>query len=1201
MHFSAYVIPRPERERARVDLQAVRAMIGPTCRFGNHTLQFLRVMKLTAFLICACALTVSAKSFSQTVTAHYENAPLTKVLRSIQEKSGYSIIFSPDNVRDFKTTFSVKDASIQATLDACLNGLPFTYNIDENKIITIRPAAAPQQAPQPADTASLIRGKIVDEKGEPVAGVSVFVKNSTLGTITDDKGQFSLTTSSNAVLVLTHVGFERMEYHVKNKSTFSITINHFVTALSEVAISYSNGYQDIPKERATGSFDLIDNKLINREVSTDIISRIDGLANSLYFDKRQGGTTPNLAQMTIRGYSSINSNSQPLVVIDNFVFNGDIQTINPNDVQSITVLKDAAATSIWGARAGNGVIVITTKKGAYNQHIKVSVNANTTVSGAPDLDYSPNWIKSTDFINVEQQLFQQGFYGAQLTALGHPPVSPVVALLAEAQQGTISAASASASIDSLRNYDERSDLKKYFYRSQINQQYSVNISGGNSNSAYFLSGGYDKNRNNQVGSDFDRFTMTSGYQFTPFKGFELTSSLSYVENTSYSDLTINEITTGGNYGIYPYAQLADSKGNPLPIVHDYSTAYVNQADQEGFLNWQFFPLQELRNGYNRSTNHEYDTRINLGVKYSPFDGLSAEVRYQYERQVGDFSYLEDQRGFTARNLINEYANLSGTTVSGFNVPVGDILNSSSSVLGVQNARAQLDYSKSWRRNELTFLGGGEINDAQANSNSNTLYGYNAEFGTYKPVDYTTGFRLNPTGYHSTIPFRASESGTTNRFVSLYANAAYTYNKLYTLSLSGRRDASNVFGISTNNAWKPLWSAGLKWDMSGEKFYHFDAMPKLALRTTYGYSGNVNNNIPALATLYYTNNFAFYTNATQAIINNPPNNDLKWENVGMLNVAADIGLKNGILSGSVEYFHKNMTDLLAPIPLDPTAGFGTSLYANSANIKGNGVDVQLLAKEINHRDFRWETSLILSYYRDKVKKYLGTSGPAVASSYVGVPLYPSPVVGRLLEPVYAYRWGGLDSAGNPQGYSNGKLSENYQGIVNDSVYTLKYKGSALPLYFGAMRNNFTWKNWTVSVNIVYKFGFYFHKPTISYSNFFNSWSMNSDYYKRWQKPGDEKITTVPSMDYPANSYRDQFYANAEPNFLRGDNIRLQDINLSYDIRDKLKRIGFSSFQVYLYANNLGLIWRMDKSTKLDPDYGSSIPPSKSIALGLRASF
>jgi hypothetical protein len=417
-------------------------------------------------------------------------------------------------------------------------------------------------------------------------------------------------------------------------------------------------------------------------------------------------------------------------------------------------------------------------------------------------------------------------------------------------------------------------------------------------------------------------------------------------------------------------------------------------------------------------------------------------------------------------------------------------------------------------------------------------------------------------------------------LSYFINAAYTYNTRYTLSVSGREDEANLFGVKTNEKGTPLWSAGAAWLLSNESFYKLLWLPELKLRTTYGCNGNISR----LASAYTTATFnpANTTPLTEAYILTPPNEKLRWEKVNVLNAGIDFKTQNNILSGTVEWYSKRSTNLMGQAAIDPTLGLadfsGSSFYyGNVAAMKGNGIDVELNSYILDKK-FKWFTTVLFSKASSKVTKYLL---PENTAGYVYLPVSQNninPVEGRPVFSVYSYRWLGLDPAtGDPLGYYNGGSSKDYNSIYTQtSLDTMVFNGAAQPAYFGAVRNSFTWKNISVSANISYKFGYYFRKPSINYYSLFSTWNGSGDYANRWQKPGDEKITNVPSLVYPANSDRDFFYEYSEILVEKGGNIRLEDVTVSYDIdRQQWHQLPFKHCRFYLYSSNLCGLWVANK--------------------------
>lgn len=1041
-----------------------------------------------------------------------------------------------------------------------------------------------------------ISGRILTESGKPVSGATISVKLYNEFIVSDTSGNFALVVpDKEAILHISHIGFESQTLTVtKGQSGLEVYLKRDESVLQNVIVS--TGYQNIPKERATGSFTTINNTLLNRSVSTDILSRLENVSSGLLFDRRNNGQPV----LSIRGQSTILSDAAPLIVVDNFPYQGDINNLNPNDIENVTILKDASAASIWGSRAGNGVIVITTKRGRLNQPLKLELNSNLTIGDKPDLYYNRAFINSSDFIDVEKMLFSQGYYTWQEGDPGQT-LSPVVQLLIAERDGKISTDEAESRINALKQIDARKDISKYFYQKSVNQQYALSLSGGQPKLSYFLSGGFDDNKDNLVRNGLSRVTLHSLTTYYPIKSLEFSTGITYSNSTQKENNTgAAQINSGGGKGLYPYAQIADANGNPLPIVRDYSSSYVAAADSNGLLDWYYRPLQDLRNAdYKINTE---DMRVNTTARYHFTKWMNLEALYQYEHQTTTVNNLQNQQMYYVRNLINEFAYNDGSGIIQFAVPKGSILDHSVSSMVSQSGRVQLNIGKQWQENnEINAIAGFEIRQAKVSELGSRLYGYNDDLANSIPVDYVSQLPVNPYGYSQQIPSNVSVSGLTDRNLSYFANAAYTYRKRYIISASARKDESNLFGVNANQKGVPLWSAGVAWIVSSEKSFPLSSwLPYLKIRSTYGYNGNVNKSLTAYTTATYTTDYT--TGLPIAQILTPPNPDLSWEKIGIFNLGIDFETKNNLLSGSLEYYLKKGLNLIGSTPLDPTAGFNiagrTNFIGNNADMKGHGFDVQLLIK----KDFgkvRWASNILFSYTTDRVTRY---DYKSAVSDYLSP--YPSPMVGKPRFGIYSFKWAGLDpETGDPQVYLNGEKTKDYSTISYDATPDdLVYNGPSLPPYFGSWRNSFSLYGFTIGCNISYKFGYFFTRSSINYEALFDNWIGNVDFDKRWQKPGDEKTTQVPSMPATPDYSRDYVYNNSSILVEKGDHIRLQDINLKYRF-DKAKShwLPFNSLSIYGYINNLGIIWRANQS-HIDPDFVfQPYPPSKSYSLGLSIQF
>jgi len=955
-------------------------------------------------------------------------------------------------------------------------------------------------------------------------------------------------------------------------------------ALEEVQVN--TGYQRIPKERATGSFIFIDSTLLHRSVSPDMISRLKSAAPTLMFDERTGGAP----QLSIRGRSTIFAEDQPLIVLDNFPYDGDISNINPNDIASVTILKDAAAASIWGVRAGNGVIVITTKSGHLNRRIGIGLQANLTIGNKPDAFYQPR-ISTKDFIDVEQFLFEKGFYSADLNnGFDYPPISPVVDLLYQAsEQATDNGREVVETLERLGKNDIRNDIEQYLYQRSLNEQYILNIEGGNEKHQFYYAMGVDRNRGDMVGNGSARYTLNIRETFEPLPKLKMNAGLAYTLNKTTVNNTLQDITTGGPSGraVYPYQRLRDDEGNNLAIVHDYSQPFKSISQERGLLNWDYVPLDELK--LTDNTAKSSNIRATASVSYPIVRGLKAAAYYLYERQTRNTRLHYDQQSYYARNLINQYsvlpANGQDDGAIQRNIPLGDILNLGSAVTTVQNGRFLLDYHASWQEHMLTAIAGFEAREVSADGHVSRFYGYDSYTGSSQSVDMTRSFPLYPGG-SAFIPDGQGVSGRNDRFRSWFSNASYSYNQLYTISLSGRIDQSNYFGVNANQRSVPLWSVGLKYNLSREGFYRLAPISKLILRLTYGLSGNIDKTVAAFTTARYTSNSQ--TGQPSASLVNPPNPNLKWEKSAMLNVGLDFSLRGGILDGSIEFYKRKGTDLMGFAPLNPTTGF-SSYKGNVAGMNGKGIDVQLNGS-VGQGKFRWNPGLNFNYTADKVTRY--SVSPSLVSYLVDASLRGtapdaySPTVGKPLFGVYSFQWGGLDPEGNPIGFIDGKPSTDYVSLLstaNKTVDSLVFHGRAQPSVYGAFLNSWSYGSWKLSVSIAYRLGYNFKSGSIDYNRLFNSGVGHGDFSRRWRVSGDENNTTVPSMPAGLEPERDRFYLNSAILVQRGDNIRLQDLHVSYTFnRQKLEALNIREAAAYLYINNMGLLWTKSGS-QIDPDF------------------
>lgn len=1037
--------------------------------------------------------------------------------------------------------------------------------------------------------AQTLEGRVLLLPGnEAAVGATVVLKGSAKGTVADMEGKFVLALPPGGhVLVFSSIGYVAQEVPVnvplEGSSPLVVRLAPDEVQLGAVEV-LSTGFQEIPRERATGSFVQVDRKMVNRRVSSNLLDRLEDVTPSLIFNRDRPDQANNIS---IRGTATIFSDTRPLVVIDNFPYDGPLENINPNDVESVTVLRDAAAASIWGARAGNGVIVITTKRGLSSKAPRINFVSNTTIVEERDLFYDQN-MSIPAFIEAETFLFNRGQFRSRETNNARPILSPVVETLIQRRNGTISPEEADRRIEAFGRGDLRRDLAEYYFRPEFKQQYSLGIRGGGEVHTYSVSAGLDANREGVVENDNSRLTLgvQNGFRLAKDR-LELNSGIYFVRSGRSSGATAPS-------SFYPYEMLAAEDGTHLPLVFGYNSRFVATAEPRGLLNWNFVPLDEL--GLNSFTASENDIRVNTSVAYKIAPSLRAEILHQYWANGRQTENISARESYFSRDLVNLFSVINPDASVTRNVPVGAVRDFSSGFSSANYLRGQVHYNgELGPRSSLVGLFGLEAKDLRTDGSLSRLYGYDPAFGTSLPVDQVTRFRRLHNNSLANIPRPDRVTGTVSRFVSWYANAAYTLDRKYTLSASVRQDGSNIFGVNSNQRLVPLWSTGFSWTLSEEGFYGWEGMPFLRFKATFGYNGNVNSSLSAFPTAFFRQG-SMISNLRYLALANPGNPDLRWERIGILNLGFDFESKNSVIGGNVEFFAKNGSDLIGTVPFAPSSGV-FDFTGNFADTRTLGLDLALNAKVLD-RKLGWNTALMFTYNDEKVTDYKGSffitqfldygaSGPGIA---------PSPLEGYPLFSVFSLPYAGLDPAtGNPVGFLDGEPSTDYNAIIaNAKPSDLIFEGSGRPTVFGALRNDFRMGRFSLSANISYRLGYVFRRPTVNYTNLLNGFTTHRDYERRWRNPGDELLTDVPSLPLANNANRETLYRSSPVLVEPGDHIRLQDIRLSYSMGSGQGKV-FGNAEFFLYANNIGILWKAT-DLDLDPDFRTVRPPL-GLSLGI----
>ena len=1122
---------------------------------------------------------------------------------------------------------------VDKILKQLLEGTPLQFE-QSNYTIFINGTVTPDSSTYiqkgfTSDTALTIRGKVLSPEGNSLAGAVITVKGTRFGTAASTTGNFEIRdVPVHSILLITFVGYEPYEIPVTGETNyFLIKLTPSKEFLDEVTISVVNtGYQKLPKERATGSYSIITAKDLEKMPVANLIQRIEGLATGLQPQIKAGdnsfvyqGLTQGIASSTrtvgnndydlnVRGNTTMRGEKMPLIVVDGFPTEFDIKTLNPADIEQITILKDAAAASIWGARAANGVIIIDTKKGKNKNLPTVTVSANYTVYGSPRFNYLP-LANSAQIINYEEELINKNlniYNPFTMAPMYKYYKSDASDLVYKVKAGIIDSATYKAAIAKLSSINGYDQYKKYLLQPANAQSYNLSVSGGNEFHTYFLSAAYSREVTSAVGTNGDRFTATANQSFKLLKKATLGISLkTALFNYKNNGIGVSRLGLGGNTYL-PYNQIIDENGNKKYYSYNYYQGRTDTLQSlRGYMNWGYNYLDELTANDKTIQDNNYSGTINLNVPI--FKGLAANGEFMLEKYYQNSRIWNSPDSYAARDAVNSATSVNyATGALTYGIPKGGILQLNSSNNTNYSARGQLLYNETIKRiHQINAIAGTEIRQTKQSQTSPTaMYGYNMQTGITQPVlgTYTNVNGTTVTTY--SLP-TSQQYDRTRRYLSYYGNAAYTLMNKYSLSGSVRYDDYNNFGVDRKYRATPLWSAGAKWNITGEKFMHAASfINALALRATYGYNGNIASDVYPFTAISISSSFV--TGQPAASVLQPANPSLRWEKTGITNLGLDYGLFNNRLMGSIEWYSKKGKDILYQFPIDPTYGVNT-LTTNNTRINAKGFEASITGAFIRRKNIDWLATFNFSYNKNKL---IDNRFQATSSTYSS--LSGTNIVGYPTTALWTYRFAGLDNTGMTQVYAGDKTTKLAPSQNPTSLDALYYAGTTVAPYYGSLSQTFRFKQFTLYALGTYSFGSVFRRPTVSsYTSTRQTlvqYDLNKDIDKRWRVAGDEANTNVPGIAgvYAATSlFRYDF---SDINVLSGSYIRLREVSLSYSLPAAIaKRVLAKNIDFSFTVRNPGLLWTKNKE-KIDPDFipvlsqnTLALPPSASYNMALGINF
>ena len=1061
----------------------------------------------------------------------------------------------------------------------------------------------------------IVTGTVMDGEmeGEPLIGATVSIGDGKVGqgTITDYNGHFSLKVPAGTKkLTVSYVGYEsKVITLTASTNDYSIQLPADSKSLNEVVVT---GYQKIDRRKLTASVSQlnISDEAVGavKNIDQALAGQIAGLSSV-----SASGAPGAPVKIRIRGTASINGVQEPLWVLDGIPMEGNevpavdnlndiddiyqtsIAGLNPSDIDNITVLKDAAATAIYGARAANGVIVITTKKGKEGRPV---INFSTKLTYSPKISIDRlNLLNADEKVGLELDLLNSNY-----TYREHKGgVANILDELGEFnayKTGGWDALSATAQtrINQLRTIN--TDWNDILFRSVLNQEYNASISGGSDRSHYYASTGYYKELGVVKGVENNRYNVTLKSDFRINKILKL--GLSVFANQRKQDSYMTD--TGGFTNPVYYSRRANPYFQPYNADGGYNYDHNVQGRENEAPDFNIF--EENTNTSKERIDRSVMAILDAEFQFNKYLKLTTQFGYQYDNYTID--RYAGQESYAMRKA-KEYASYTIDGVYKTILPDGGMTRKTQSNANQWTWKAMLEWNRRLADiHDVELMAGTEVRHTETETLTSTAYGYDARTLTTQPVLFPTENIARQYPLHE-------EAHLENAYVSWFATGSYTLLYRYTLGASVRFDGSDVFGVAKKYRYLPLYSVSGLWRAKEEKFLrNVKWLSELSLRASYGIQGNIDKNTsPYLIGTFQKTTILPGSVETVISAETAPNPDLKWEKTSNINLGLDLALLKNRIHLSVDYYYRKSTDLISSRKLPLETGFAYT-SVNWASMKNSGWEIGLNTQNIKTKNFSWTTSLNLGFNTNEVLN----ETVAENSTYPGREGYP---VGAL----FAYKTAGLDADGYPlfvaKDGSIQTATEFFQlnrfgastltAEEQRNLYT--YMGSEDPKCSGGLINNFEYKNWQLGINFMFNIGMKVRvQPSYSPTYFDRGLNTNHDILNRWTSTNTN--TDMPALmvntteraaeythfsEYSTYSMLDTWVKNSTY-------WRLQSLRLGYKLpKEWLQKVGINSASVSLEGRNL-LVFASNYDNYLDPEtMGNPYaqPIARSIIFGLNVNF
>ena len=1175
-------------------------------------------MKLFIFLMCCFTFSLSANSFAQQekVNLDLQGVSIKTLFSEIQRQTNLHFIFNTEQTEQLnKLTVKAKEESVKSVLDRVFEGTGFTYTFRDN-IIMVRFEG--KNSVQQANKEMEIRGVVKDKSGEPLPGVTVLIVGTQLGTATGMDGDFLLRVpeQDSVRLRFSFVGMKTKDVpYKKNQPALVVVLEEEAESIGEIVVT---GYQQIEKRNLTSSVVTVKTSELKTIGASSIEQMLQGVVPGLSVVNTSAapGAAP---KIRIRGTATISGNADPLWVLDGVIlensvpvtaadlnspdvmnmFNSVIGGINPNDIESITVLKDASATAIYGTRAANGVIVVTTKKGKANS-FNIAYQHTSTLSIRPYYD-NFDLLNSKERIALAWENYEDGLSVWGGTHFNGTP--GLEGLLNSYALGQITREQLNSMANKLE--ETNTDWFKTLFRNAYTQTHNLSVSGGTERTNYYISLNYNGEEGVDKASEYKNYGGMVKVNTRLSQGVNMGAILQM-------DRRDREMYHS-SIDLFNYA-VRTSRAIPLHEDNGDLHYYIGTVSGR----WHKFNiLNELANTGNESTQTDIKGIVNLTVNL--YKGLKYEGLFSYASShstARDYAteksaYVADIRGY-------EYGEGSEEDIKKSPLPYGGVYNEQTYEQRSSLIRNGLTYKGSLTEDlSIDVLLGQEFRNTNYKGLKSNTFGYFHDRGNtfYEPAlgESTGHLKRN----------KVTRSLVDRSNISYYGVVSAMYGDRYVLNANIRFDGSNLFGSNPKYRYLPLWSISGRWIISNESFLQDNnTISNLALRASYGLRGNiVEDSSPSIIAAALPPNAV--TGLFEMEIQQAPNPDLKWETTASFNVGLELGLFDDRLSLDVDYYLDESKDLIAYKSVSSVSGF-SGKYVNYADVRNQGIDVSLSGTLLKNKDWRWTAAFNMGYVKNKVTKSTSTAQAKylVQSVYTPGEVYE----GKPVDGMFSYRFAKLDDKGMPMFYDKdgNVLGVDSEEIVNYpyDLGNLKYEGTRDPLFSGGLNTRVSYKN--VSLSMLFAFGLknVVRLPARAYvTTPAEDENANSSIKDRWRPGQDNTGKTIPALSAgdgyittaDGNFYATDWYNLSDQTVVPGDYLRFRNLMIEYQLPARWTNkvvVGdrkMGNVTLKFQAQNLFVI--ADKRLKgYDPEtinytttsYGS-LPLARTFTLGLNINF